>query len=109
MDIGKISLKNNAPLIARIYVLAKNVLEDDSKFREFPDTHDVLEGWTHSVDLGSQGATDGQVVKLKVWVAAGNSCTAQQSFIYKNDSSKTALFTIVGTTLDNQIGLISVE
>jgi hypothetical protein len=55
------------------------------------------------------GVPDGSIISLYVFVVWGTDNEARQSFIYQKGSNVTAKYTITGTTLNNTLGLISVD
>ncbi len=65
-------------------------------------------GQTRTRKPSESGVPDGSPVSLYAFVVWGKDNTASQLFMYDQNSSTTAKYTISGTTLDNELGLNSV-
>ncbi|SAK88654.1 hypothetical protein AWB78_04641 [Caballeronia calidae] len=107
MNIEKISLKNGGGFVAKLHVIAAPATGGDGK--TYPDNSDIPLGKEHTVDLASLGVPDGSKVKLKAIVVWGKDNEAQQAFTFEKGCGKTARYSITGTTLGNELGLINVS
>lgn len=68
----------------------------------------ILQYAERSVDLASDSdIPDGSQVRLHPYVAAGYSDAAVEQYIYQKTSASQAVYQITGTTLINQLKLVS--
>jgi hypothetical protein len=105
--IGKMSLKNQGGFVCRIKF---TWLDDNGEKQVTGDcSGDITLGFTKTADPGDCGVPDGSVVSLYAFVVWGRDNEARQFFLYEQGNPKTANYNISGTTLDNQLGLVSVE
>jgi hypothetical protein len=104
--IGKFSLHNGGGFVARGEVA---YLDDNGEKHLSGNTGDILLGQTKDVNPDQLGVPDGSIISLYVFVVWGTDNEARQSFIYQKGSNVTAKYTITGTTLNNTLGLISVD
>jgi hypothetical protein len=107
MNIEKISLKNGGGFVAKLHVIAAPATGGEG--RTYPDNNDIAIGQERTVDLGTLNVPDGSKVKLKAIVVWGNDNEAQQAFTYQKGCGKTAHYSITGTTLNNDLGLVNVN
>ncbi|KGJ12072.1 hypothetical protein EQ718_16545 (plasmid) [Paracoccus versutus] len=107
MDIEKFSLRNGGGFVAKLHVVAAP--PDGGSSQTYEENSDIPLGQEKTVDLGSLKIPEGSRVKLKAFVVWGNDNVAEQAFIYRKGTNKTARYSITGTTLDNQLGLIGVQ
>jgi hypothetical protein len=103
--IGKMSLKNGGGFVARIQF---SYLDDDGEKKLTGQTGDVLLGQTKTVDPDELKVPDGAMVYLHVFVVWGTDNEARRAFTYEKGNVSTANYTITGTTLNNDLGLIDV-
>ncbi|HEY0604321.1 MAG TPA: hypothetical protein VGD58_15480 [Herpetosiphonaceae bacterium] len=103
--IGKMSLKNQGGFVARI--MFSYLLENGEK-RLSEHTGDITLGQTKTVDPGDLGVPDGSVVWMYVFVVWGRDNEAKRAFLYEKGNPNTAHYSISGTTLDNELGLIDI-
>jgi hypothetical protein len=106
MDIDKISLKNGGGFVAKLHVIAAPAAGGNGT--TYQDNNDIPLGQERTVDLSAMNVPEGSKVKLKAIVVWGNDNEAQQAFTYKKGCGKTARYSITGTTLSNELGLVNV-
>ena len=104
--IGKMSLKNGGGFVARIQF---SYLDDDGEKKLTGQTGDVPLGQTKTVDPAELKVPDGAMVYLHVFVVWGTDNEARRAFTYEKGNVSTANYTITGTTLNNDLGLIDVS
>lgn len=104
--IRYIKLHNSGAFVARIKVLCTSM--DDGHTYDFEQGgyHDICAAAERTLDLkddpaGAIKADD--LVKLKAIVVLGKDKEASQTFMFDPNSSKTARYTISGTTLINSL------
>ncbi len=108
--IGWVSLKQQGWFLARIRIN----FHGDHGAGITDSWGNIAIGQLEAVDPGDPRffkrvpVPNGSIITLRVDVTAGNSAEAQQSFTYEQGNPNTAKYVIAGTTLDNQLGLISV-
>jgi hypothetical protein len=104
-QIGKFSLKNNGGFVVKLQF---GYYDDDGNKHHLVGTDDITLGLSKTADPGNYGVPDGADVFLYAFVVWGTDNEAKQMFTYKKDSPVTAHYVIDGTTLNNELGLISV-
>jgi hypothetical protein len=83
-------------------------LENGEKYH-VDGSGDILLGQSHSEDPGDHGVPDGALIALYAFVVWGYDNEAKQLFTYRRGDPNTAYYTIDGTTLSNNLGLIRVD
>ncbi|HEY0736420.1 MAG TPA: hypothetical protein VGD69_16010 [Herpetosiphonaceae bacterium] len=104
--IGKMSLKNQGGFVARIMF---SYLDENGEKHLSGHSGDIPLGQTKTVDPGSLGVADGTVVWMYAFVVWGRDNEAKRAFLYEEGNSDTAHYSISGTTLDNELGLIDIS
>lgn len=110
MNVGIFRLKNTAPFVAQIRVIAKSL--DTPEIKELENLRDILMGQTHDVGIVDLGAPEGWEVTLKVWISGGipDTRTAMQSYICcQKWEGSTASYVISGSSANHELGLINVH
>ena len=90
--IGKLSLHNSAPVIAKIQF---SYQQGGGTAHLSKKSHDILVTQTKTVDPGALGVPDGATIKLKVDIELLKDKEASQTFIYKKDNSITANYKLI--------------
>jgi hypothetical protein len=103
--IGKFSLKNGGGFVARIQI---SYMDDDGNKQLSGQSGDVPLGQTKTVDPSELGVPNGSMVYMHVFVVWGTDNEAKRAFAYEKSNPATAAYVITGTTLGNDLGLISV-
>lgn len=105
--IGKMSLKNQGGFVVRIMF----TWLDDNGEKHLSSGHssDITLGFTQTVDPGDLGVPDGAIVSMYAFVVWGKDNEAKRAFIYQKGNSQTAHYSISGTTLDNELGLVDIS
>jgi hypothetical protein len=104
--IGHMSLKNDGGFVARIQIA---YLDDDGYRQMSRQSDDVTLGASRSVEPSSLGVPDGSICYLSAFVVWGTDNTAGQAFYYDKGNSNSANYSISGTTLSNDLGLIGIS
>ncbi|SCL68642.1 hypothetical protein GA0070606_4835 [Micromonospora citrea] len=111
--VGKICLQQNAWVVARVEFV---VLHNGEMVHIKCDTGDVRLGQKIVVDPGKQcKMSDGSLMptgalfSLYVFVVWGNDVQAHEIFKYESGNSRTANYTLTGTTLDSHLQLTGIS
>jgi hypothetical protein len=104
--IGRISLKNSGLFVARVQCA---YLDDRLQLHLSPQSGDLTLGFTKEVDPSDLAVPDGAIVFLHVDVVWGHDNETKQGFRYERGHPTTAYYTISGTTLNNDLGLVKIE
>jgi len=104
--IGKMSLKNGGGFVARVQF---SYMDDNGEKKLTGQTGDVPLGQTKTVDPGEMGVPSGSMVYLHVFVVWGTDNEARRAFTYEKGNVSTANYSITGTTLSNDLGLIDIS
>lgn len=105
-NVGRFSLRNQGGFVVKLQF----VYWDENGDKIHCDgTGNYPVGQTQSADPGEHGVPDGALVALYTFVVWGSDNEANQVFTYKKGSPVTAYYAISGTTLNNQLALITVE
>jgi hypothetical protein len=105
-EIGKFSLKNQGGFVTKLQFA---YLDDGGAMQHLNGTGNITLGCSETADPGDHGCPDGSPVALYAFVVWGSDNQAKQFFTYKKGNSKTAYYTISGTTLDYELGLNEVK
>jgi hypothetical protein len=103
--IGKMSLKNQGGFVTRIMF---SYLDDNGEKKLSGHTGDITLGFTQTADPGDLGVPDQSVVSMYAFVVWGKDNEANRAFLYEKGNPATANYNISGTTLDNELGLVSI-
>jgi hypothetical protein len=104
--VGKFSLKNQGGFVTKLQFV---YFDENGNKKHVDGTGDIDLGQSKSADPGKYGVPDGSPVALYAFVVWGSDNEAKQLFTYKKGDSSEAKYTISGTTLDNELGLNSID
>lgn len=97
--IGKILLNQNGWFVAKLQAVYKN--NDEWVHVDGSGGIPILQKVV--IDPGDHGVPNGSEVSPYVFVVWGNDNRAKEVFKYEKGNSRTAEYTITGTTLDNSL------
>jgi len=104
--IGKMSLKNSGGFVAKIQIC---YIDSNGEKQLTGKSGDIPLGQTKTVDPGDMNVPDGATVYMYAFVVWGKDNQATQAFVYQKNNTSTASYDISGTTLNNDLGLITVS
>jgi hypothetical protein len=104
--IGKMSLKNSGGFVARVQF---SYLDDNGEKQLTGQSGDITLGFTKTFDPGEMGVPDGAMVSMHVFVVWGTDNEAKRAFLYEKGNPTVANYDISGTTLSNDLGLVSIS
>jgi len=80
-------------------------IDDDGNEETTDDFGKEPLGQSETMVATSKGVSDGDIMKLYIWIEAGNDRTGTPYFLCDNSSANYAHYTISGTTLNSNVKL----
>ncbi|MDR1270247.1 MAG: hypothetical protein LBK82_12050 [Planctomycetaceae bacterium] len=108
-EIRYVNLHNGGGFVTRIRIVWDFSKAGNDAHGEYNMDKDITLGLDKTLDLTTTKIPDGATVTLKAFVVWGKDNTASQHHTFKSSSTKTAYYTITGTTLSNSLGEIKIE
>lgn len=102
--IGAIELKNQGGFVVKLECYHKKS-DFSSDWSRSGSTGDITLGFTKKLKLEElDGVNNGDIVTAYANVVLGKDKTGNVTFVYEKGNTRTARFTISGTTLDDELG-----
>jgi len=105
--IGKIKLKNEGGFVAKLQ--CRYSTDGGNSWQHADGTGGITSPFEGTLDPSDHGVPDGSRISAYVFVVWGNDVQGREIFAYEKGNSRTAKYTIKGTTLDSSLSFNGIE